>query len=183
MNQTIFNNSKIMQSPWMPSAFPIQNNFPMVNAPYFAMPPYSVQKPNYAAAPATYPYYASEKRPRVEGPPPESAAPQVDYKLPAYPATHNMPDREATYYSEPPSSSSVQVRMFGLSPAVTREDIMDFFRDFDPVQESIKLVVDRQGCMTGVGILRFNSPNDARNAVVTLNNRHLLNGPISLQLD
>ena len=132
-----------------------------------------------ASAPAPYPYSVYEKRPRVEGilAPPASAASF------SYSVARKVPRGEATFYSEPPSSSSVQVRMFGLSPAVTKEDIMEFFRDFHPLQESIKLMVDRQGCMTGEGILRFNSPNNARDAVKNLHNRHLLNGPIRLQLD
>ena len=132
-----------------------------------------------ASAPAPYPYSVYEKRPRVEGilAPPASAASF------SYSVARKVPRGGATFYSEPPSSSSVQVRMFGLSPAVTKEDIMDFFSSFHPLQESIKLMVDRQGCMTGVGILRFNSPNNARDAVKNLHNRHLLNGPIRLQLD
>jgi len=133
----------------------------------------------YAAPPAPSPYSAYEKRPRVEGTlaPPPSAAPSP------YALAHKAPHGAATYYSAPPSSSSVQVKMLGLSPTVTQEDIIEFFSKFQPVHESIRLVFDKQGHVTGEGFLRFNAPRDARAAVENLNNRLFLNRPIKLQLD
>ena len=73
--------------------------------------------------------------------------------------------------------------MLGLSASVTQEDIIEFFSKFRPVSESIRLVFDKAGHVTGEGFLRFNHPSDARAAVETLNNRLFLGRPINLQLD
>ena len=154
---------------------------PAYGASPYAPPPHAPPHSYYAAPQhAPSPYSPYEKRPRVEGtlaPPPSAAAPSP------YSLAHKAPSSGAGTFFAPPPSSSKQVKMLGLSASVTQEDIIEFFSKFRPVSESIRLVFDKAGHVTGEGFLRFNHPSDARAAVETLNNRLFLNRTIKLQLD
>lgn len=74
------------------------------------------------------------------------------------------------------------VKMCNLSRDVTQEDIMDFFRQFAPIQQSILLVYDGRRQFIGEGFLTFPTAEAAQGAVKTLDGKTLLRDQVQLIL-
>ena len=58
------------------------------------------------------------------------------------------------------------LRMRGLPFSATKVDIFAFFEGYNPIQESIVLTYRNDGRATGEGYVQFESPDDAKNAMV-----------------
>jgi heterogeneous nuclear ribonucleoprotein F/H len=64
------------------------------------------------------------------------------------------------------------LRMRGLPFSAAKEDIVEFFRDFNPVPESVVLTYRNDGRVTGEAYIGFMSADDARRAM-ELNRRSM----------
>ena len=58
------------------------------------------------------------------------------------------------------------LRMRGLPFSSTKEEIFVFFEGYNPIQDSIVLTYRNDGRATGEGYVQFESPDDAKNAMV-----------------
>jgi heterogeneous nuclear ribonucleoprotein F/H len=58
------------------------------------------------------------------------------------------------------------LRMRGLPFSATKEEIFTFFEGYNPIQESIVLTYRNDGRATGEGYVQFDSPDDAKSAMV-----------------
>lgn len=57
------------------------------------------------------------------------------------------------------------LRMRGLPFSTTRQEILDFFKDFEPLEDSVCLTCRSDGRATGEAYVAFNSPDDAKKAM------------------
>lgn len=57
------------------------------------------------------------------------------------------------------------LRMRGLPFSATRQEIIEFFEEFDPLEDSICLTCRSDGRATGEAYVAFNSPEDAKKAM------------------
>lgn len=57
------------------------------------------------------------------------------------------------------------LRMRGLPFSATRQEILDFFKDFEPLEDSVCLTCRSDGRATGESYVAFNSPDDAKKAM------------------
>jgi len=57
------------------------------------------------------------------------------------------------------------VRMRGLPFQATKEDIIEFFKDYNPVEDSVIFTYRGDGRATGEGYIAFKNASDAKNAM------------------
>lgn len=57
------------------------------------------------------------------------------------------------------------LRMRGLPFSATRQEILEFFQDFEPLEDSVCLTCRSDGRATGEAYVAFNSPDDAKKAM------------------
>ena len=74
------------------------------------------------------------------------------------------------------------IQMSNLSYSVTREDILEFFAQFDPLPDSIRLMYNNNGKLTGDGIITFPCFEAAQAAVKQLNSKVFLSRKIRLKM-
>lgn len=79
-----------------------------------------------------------------------------------------------------PSREPKSVKMTNLSFHITQDDIIDFFIKFNPIPQSVRLMYNNQGKLTGDGMIDFPNREAADAAVSTLNNKSLLNRKVFL---
>ena len=79
---------------------------------------------------------------------------------------------------------SATVKLSGLSPSVTQSDIMDFFGEFRPLADSVKLITSElDGQLTGEGYVAMETDELARSAVDKLNGSKLHSTNVVLKLE
>ena len=123
-------------------------------------------------------------------PPPHQLIPAPLYQPPVVTsyADHSKRARFNTQFIPYPPKPAIPqdsstVKMSGLSPSATQEDILNFFQDYQPVVGSVKLVkYEADGGLNGEGVIEMGTPQLARSAVDALNNRELLTKSIKLEI-
>lgn len=87
---------------------------------------------------------------------------------------------DAPRFRLPPTS--VAVKMGNLSFHVTQEDILEFFIKFLPIPDSVRLMYNPSGRLTGEGYIAFPNREAADRAILELDKKTLLQRPIKLFL-
>ena len=129
------------------------------------------------------------------GPPPPDrypgrpySPPPRDYGRPGYPDLPPRPrsppyDRRRPYDGPMGGHAPIFfVKMANLHFKVTREDILEFFAQYDPISDSVRLVYNKFGNPTGDGVLSFMNPDAARDAIDKLDGKVLLGRNIHLEM-
>jgi len=165
-------------------------------APQFPPPPFDPVAPPHDAPPLPM---LPQQDPPIPFGPPEIILPPLPenlLKMPPPPILEAMvlppnPSLPPPVPSSPhlinrppfnPNPGLTTIQMSNLSFSVTREDILEFFARFDPLPDSIRLMYNNNGKLTGDGIITFPCFEAADAAVKQLNSQVFLSRKIRLKL-
>jgi len=76
--------------------------------------------------------------------------------------------------SNPPAEPSLYtIRMRGLPYEVTYDEISDFFKGYDAIDESVTFGYNSSGRLSGEAYIQFRTPQDARRAIRDLSHQKI----------